>query len=569
MATDLGLDDDVNGVNKRFASGFRARVERLLEKAIKSDRNPFNDAATASAAQSSAIQTGQMIAYAGPSAPTGYLECNGAEVSKTQYPALALILGDRYGTASTGKVRLPNAAEAAIAGAGGTRVAGVGTAAGSRFENNTTSLTIAHLPEHRHVIDSISEEDPGHVHDVTAYPNFAISVPDNFKRGPVSGGGSGAVEGEAGASFGEQWHAKEDGASGHYGSGSDWRVARDGFTSIYNRDERGDGQSSTPSGPNETPVEQRNFRTVLFGPNAGGKQQVQLGRTGQIISDVQQQLFGRQAILYREFQSIFSAAAGYKPTPGTIGRKLWDEKGGRRAAASDGSGQIPGQIGGGGSPAPPPFNPTITNPTRQPTNTPAPDYVYVGTGTQKTELNNRTSQNPHGPTFVAPPQQRPNVPNTGAPTPGTNPDDTNRPGSIPTTPGSSGPGSRPRNQTPSTGNNPAEDKSTAPPVATRENPFDTTFYSESQRNELNESIETYYEDYAEQLGRLGGASWSAFIDSASGQSGISYGIVDATALTGMAGAHTHTTSGTMLETGGGGLMGIQQPSFALMWLIKT
>ena len=198
MAANLGLDDLVNGVSKKYLSGFRGRVERLLEAAVKADRNPFNDAATASEAESTSLSPGQVIAYAGLAAPTGYLECNGAEVSKAQYPALAAVLGTRFGTAAAGKVKLPDAAEAAIMGAGGTRVAGVGTAAGSRGGSNTTSLTIAHLPEHRHVIDTITEEDPGHVHDVTSYPNFGIQVPDGFR---VGGSGSGS---NAGGSFGQE-----------------------------------------------------------------------------------------------------------------------------------------------------------------------------------------------------------------------------------------------------------------------------------------------------------------------------------------------------------------------------
>ena len=162
-----------------------------------------------------------------------------------------------------------------------------------------------------------------------------------------------------------------------------------------------------------------------------------------------------------------------------------------------------------------------------------------------------------------PPPQRPNVPNPGAPSTGTNPDDTNRPGSTPTTPGSTGPSTRPSN-TRTTTTAPAEDKSAAPPVATRENPFDTTFYSESQREQLNTSLETFYEDYAERLGS-GAAAFHTFI----GSPGLSYGLIDAKSETGKAGGHTHTTSGTMLETGGSGLMGVQQPSFAAMWIIKT
>ena len=98
----------------------------------KADRTPFNDAATASAADSTAMNPGQVIAYAGLTAPAGFLECNGAEVSKSQYSALSNILGTRFGTAAAGKFKLPNAAGGGHHGGG--RHAGVGRADCGGFE---------------------------------------------------------------------------------------------------------------------------------------------------------------------------------------------------------------------------------------------------------------------------------------------------------------------------------------------------------------------------------------------------------------------------------------------------
>ena len=263
MPVNLGLDDEVNEVSKKYLSGFRQRVERLLERAIKADSNPFNDGATASADDVVAVKTGSVIAFAGLDAPHGYLECNGAEVSSTQYSALAAVIGTLYGTAAAGKVKLPNAAQAAIAGAGGTRVAGVGTAVGDRFENNTTSLTIAHLPEHQHVIDTISEEDPGHVHDILTYPNFGINVPNNWRNADGSGGSN------AGASFGEEWRAGEwqgvnpdDGAGIHQGI-DDFRAARTRSYTTYTRSTTGDGPSSNPDDPAENAA--KNIDLTQFG----------------------------------------------------------------------------------------------------------------------------------------------------------------------------------------------------------------------------------------------------------------------------------------------------------------
>ena len=62
---------------------------------------------------------------------------------------------------------------------------------------------------------------------------------------------------------------------------------------------------------------------------------------------------------------------------------------------------------------------------------------------------------------------------------------------------------------------------------TRSNPIDTTFYNETQREELNEAIEEFYEDYAERLVSSGSNPFNTFI----GNPGISYGLIDAKATT--------------------------------------
>lgn len=46
----------------------------------------------------------------------GWLVCNGAEVDKSKYSALYNVIGDRYGTASEGKFKLPNLIESYIKG---------------------------------------------------------------------------------------------------------------------------------------------------------------------------------------------------------------------------------------------------------------------------------------------------------------------------------------------------------------------------------------------------------------------------------------------------------------------
>lgn len=61
-------------------------------------------------------KTGTVISFAGSVIPNGWLLCNGAEVSKTTYAELYAVIGDGYGTASSGKFKLPNATDRVVQG---------------------------------------------------------------------------------------------------------------------------------------------------------------------------------------------------------------------------------------------------------------------------------------------------------------------------------------------------------------------------------------------------------------------------------------------------------------------
>ena len=63
------------------------------------------------------IGIGSVIAFAGENIPDNTLLCDGSEVSKTDYEALWLVIGDRYGQASdSSKFKLPNLNERFIEG---------------------------------------------------------------------------------------------------------------------------------------------------------------------------------------------------------------------------------------------------------------------------------------------------------------------------------------------------------------------------------------------------------------------------------------------------------------------
>lgn len=77
------------------------------------------------------VQTGVIIPFAGTSVPTGYLLCNGAAVSRTDYANLFAAIGTLYGAGDGSTTfNLPDARDRVLQGASGTHSAGSYIAAG-------------------------------------------------------------------------------------------------------------------------------------------------------------------------------------------------------------------------------------------------------------------------------------------------------------------------------------------------------------------------------------------------------------------------------------------------------
>ena len=117
---------------------------------------------------SGAAPAGTITGFGGGVAPTGWLLCNGAEVSRTTYAALFAAIGTSYGTGNgTDTFNVPNALGRTMVGAGtgaggGTSGAGVvsgGAALAARsvgqwFGEETHTLTLAETPAHTHTLPS-------------------------------------------------------------------------------------------------------------------------------------------------------------------------------------------------------------------------------------------------------------------------------------------------------------------------------------------------------------------------------------------------------------------------------
>ena len=185
---------------------------------------------------------GTIMPFVGSTAPTGWLLCEGQEVSSTTYPKLSAVCGTKFGTASAGSFRLPNLKGRVIAGldASQTEFDTIGKTGGAK----NVTLTVSNMPAHTHTTPAhdhtanltggtvigttgadaahthpqsgtfTSSTDPGHSHDTR------VNDASNFDR---TGSGSGAVwvgtnTGNSTASGGSHSHTVT--LSGNTGAGS-------------------------------------------------------------------------------------------------------------------------------------------------------------------------------------------------------------------------------------------------------------------------------------------------------------------------------------------------------------
>lgn len=100
---------------------------------------------------SSAVPTGTVSMFAGSSAPTGYLLCDGSSFSSGTYSALASVLGDTYGTHSGSTYYLPNLKGKVAVGkdSSQTEFDTLGETGGEK----THALTESEMPRHNHGVN--------------------------------------------------------------------------------------------------------------------------------------------------------------------------------------------------------------------------------------------------------------------------------------------------------------------------------------------------------------------------------------------------------------------------------
>jgi microcystin-dependent protein len=136
--------------------------------------------------------TGVILPYAGSSAPTGYLLCNGSAVSQTTYSALFAVVSTTYNTTGegAGNFRLPDLRGRVIVGVG----AGSGLTErtlASNFGTESHTLTTAQTPSHLHDGTTLGTgiQDTNHSHSFdTGSENQSLSHGHSLNNQGSSGG---------------------------------------------------------------------------------------------------------------------------------------------------------------------------------------------------------------------------------------------------------------------------------------------------------------------------------------------------------------------------------------------
>lgn len=107
---------------------------------------------------------GSILTYAGVNAPSGWLLCDGSEVSRESYPRLYDVIGSLYGNpVNNANFVLPNLADRVPVGKSGS------TSVGNSGGNSSITLTTNQLPSHTHT--GTTDLSGSHIHTGTTDSN--------------------------------------------------------------------------------------------------------------------------------------------------------------------------------------------------------------------------------------------------------------------------------------------------------------------------------------------------------------------------------------------------------------
>ena len=112
----------------------------------------------------SLVAAGTTTWYAGSTAPSGWLECDGSAISRTTYPVLFSAIGTNYGAGDGSTTfNLPNQARHTLVGRGGTGTSDLGNTLGDVGGEEAHALTEDEIPSHIHIYEQCRDSFTHHI----------------------------------------------------------------------------------------------------------------------------------------------------------------------------------------------------------------------------------------------------------------------------------------------------------------------------------------------------------------------------------------------------------------------
>jgi microcystin-dependent protein len=129
------------------------------------------------------VPTGSVMAFAGSTAPDGWLLCNGAAVSRTTYANLWALISSTYGGGDgVNTFNVPDMRSRMPIGAGaGTGLTSRALAATGGAE--TVTIASGNLPTHQHTLSAHTHNLGSHTHSLSSHTHAITVDTNNFSTG--------------------------------------------------------------------------------------------------------------------------------------------------------------------------------------------------------------------------------------------------------------------------------------------------------------------------------------------------------------------------------------------------
>lgn len=142
---------------------------------------PLDASQLSAALLASLVPSGTLLDFAGTSAPTGYLACDGSAVSRTVYATLFSAISTTWGAGDGSTTfNLPDFRRRTAVGSGGSGTATLGNAVGNTGGAETHTLVTAELAAHGHTFSgTTSGQSADHYHMQYANNGFSSATTAN------------------------------------------------------------------------------------------------------------------------------------------------------------------------------------------------------------------------------------------------------------------------------------------------------------------------------------------------------------------------------------------------------